>query len=57
MFSRRSVTAARTAMQVFRQPQMASIIAASNKGFSKFNSIESGSGKLTRALEKEIKYE
>jgi hypothetical protein len=27
------------------------------RSFSKFNSIESGSGKLLRALDKEIKYE
>lgn len=57
MFSRKSVTATRSALQFFRQPSMIKIVAAANQGFSKFNSIESGSGKLVRALEKEVKYE
>lgn len=59
MFARRGLTVltkTHPAMQLFAK-QTAMINMTATRSFAKFNSIESGSGKLTRALEKELKYE
>ena len=59
MFARRGLTLmtkSRPSMQLLaRQSAVMNMMAM--RSFSKFNSIESGSGKLLRALDKEIKYE
>ena len=59
MFARRGLTVltkTRPTMQLLAK-QTALINMTATRSFSKFNSIESGGGKLMRALEKEIKYE
>jgi hypothetical protein len=62
MFAKKSMmafaTARRTMFALTKSPAVFSMIASSQRAFNtKFNSIESGSGKLIRALEKEVKYE
>jgi hypothetical protein len=52
MFTRRGLVAFTSA-----RASLSRTLVVSSRGFSKFNSIESGGGKLTRALDKEIKYE
>lgn len=60
MFAKRSITSftsARQIMQAFARQTSRVTVCAAQRGFSQFNSIESGAGKLVRSLDKEIKYE
>ena len=52
--TRLSTSQAKNLQSVCRQ---ASIMACSQRAFSQVSSINSGAGKLNRALEKEVKYE
>jgi hypothetical protein len=59
MFVRRGLvayTSARRSMQLIARPTGFTMM-ATQRLFANINSIESGSGKLIRALDKEIKYE